>query len=1674
MFRSHRHRAEKRDRIDFKFSNFQALQVPKGWDKLFVSIVSVETGKTIAKSSKASVRNGNCQWTESISESIQLSQDDASKDLEECPFKFVVAMGSARSGVLGEVTVNLTGYINSRAASPALFPLKKCNHGTILQVKIQCLTPRARVRDEQRKETNSHPEDLNADYDDMDKKSDGSDYAFSQSFGSSSSNNLGSTSHPGDLASRDPSFSASGSHHSSDSADGSIGGTNFSPRNNLTADAYNLIGRQDSNGSYSIDDHSQSNHASFNSKVTSSGSNLKNQRPELWQNSSPVHATPSLRNAGSSKDVEAAEDTVKELRSEARMWERNARKLMQDLDILKKEFSDQSMHQADLDMELSAAHAERDGLKQEIEQLKVLLEETMVKQTASENSKFQSKGMSRIQKELEDEIQFHQESNADLTLRLKKTQESNIELLSILQELEETIEKQRLEIDNLSPQKSKLNDLENCSQDNEDSEELISNMEGSNVGVTPESQDKEGAEDKLKLVLQLKELQESHKSLQTSVELLEKVVEDKNQEIEVERSLKNQMLFNTEAKWRHELSAKEEQILNLEARLSDSLNVQCSEDIGFVNVNGSNLDLLKEIEVLRAKVQELEGDCNELTDENLELVLKLKESKKDQTGGTLFHSFPSEDNVSANASESEVSDVRSQMFKLEEGMNKEMGNVGVATEHLQLQLLDFQKKCNDLEFQLQTFKDKACELDSELQNSQEKVEKQEMTIAALQRQLISFQAVELDREDQLTVPSTTIFESNGEIEMPKIFSELFEQLQLALAYVQEPWYNFDLVNTECENVLNNSEELNVITQKDQAELVLNNFVKLNKLLEAEISKFEEVIHHNEAERKEIGGKVTGALKKLDIYDSKENTLHHSIQEIEHFSMEPEAKVSGLNKEPIAKRSEIRELEAGLSLKEEELEVLRCSKSELESQVSNLQKEKGHLEENMEALLRESSITSKCLDDARNNLMVLSSSLDSHVSANKILERKLLELESGKCELELHLSELEEENIQLSERISGLEAQLRYFTDERESIRLELENSKAFSLSLKDEIGRLGVEMEAQKLDLKQKLQDMQKRWSEAHEECEYLKRANPKLQSTAENLIEECSSLQELNRELRKQKMELHERCTLLETDLRESQERFSVSFKKVQVLEKALSSMQMDIASKEKFLMSELDALLRENKEHEEKLMEESLLNQMYLEKEIETENLQREIAHLTEQISATHDERERKGSDAVFEVSSLRVDKAKLENVLQEVQLRIKSTENELDTLRAESGAKVQTLIFELAASKQNQELLMADNEKLIRSLEDAKASEDKLKNNVNMLERKLSASEYERQQVVEEITTLKAQLQKIAHLQEEVLALKSSLNETKFEKEKLEASLQVLSEDCEELKAERVLFLEKISSIHNAVSELEDCRCAKVALEEKLLRLEGDLTAREALCAHDAELKNELSRIKRGNSQFQRKIQLLEEEKEEYMKKAQTFEEELKLKKEEKHGQSESRNKDLSGAFPTRGELDLLKDEMENNAQHQEIWTPSLKTSPMQELPEGQQNLNAYQYGREDDSFCHGQSGSPRIIGVDLLSKIQLLENELTEALEANEMYKVQLRRLLSEEQNGHSDNPKQLTAEIEILKREGYEEKASLLEAELKEIRERYFHMSLRYAEVEAKREELVSELKTVKNGRRWFS
>ncbi|ONL92709.1 Myosin heavy chain-related protein, partial [Zea mays] len=1223
MFKLHRHRSSDRvgERFDFRFSNFRAVQVPAVSDRLFLSIVSVDSGRTIAKSSKVASRSGICQWPDTILEPIWFSKDEVSKEFEDCQYKIIVSLGSTKSGILGEIFLNLSNFLNIVDPTAISLPLKRCNAGTVLQLKVQCLGTKSKLsgvrslRDMAPRLDDRSPTPTN---DEMDNKSDCSDGMFNRSVRSSSENHLVGT-YQDESGNRETSFSAPGSHRSSNSGDSTADRTNFSPRDNSSGGLY--VGRQDSASSYASyvsagrgDDGLRSNNSSFSSRA--SGPNLlQGNTPKIFSNGL---SQLSMGASDSSKDLlEAAEETIEELRDEAKMWERHSRKLKADLEMLKKECSEKSKQHAELAGELSAAQAERDSYRHEIEELKSSLQDVNTRQTITGTPK--RSDWIDLQKELEGE------------------------------ELEETIEEQRVEISKISKVKQTAD---------------------------PE----------------------------------------------------NGLLVKEDKEWAKKLSMKDDEITVLREKLDRALNIG---NAGGAGSNAIYLELEKENEILRAKIQELEKDCSELTDENLELIYKLKEN------GLTKGQVPR----ISNNNELQFEKLTSRIRQLEEELrNKEMLRDDSFSESSTSNADELQRKCADLELKLLNFRSQTCELEEKFQKSQEELEQRNLELSELRRKLNGLHSTELE-----------VFESGA-------------------------------------------------TWKYQS-------------------------------------------RTADLEDT-----------------EPETDT----------------LKARFELQLQENDDLRSSKVEMENFISEIQAEKSQLEERLSVSLKESSITSKCLDEVRKDILVLSSSIDSHVSANKVLERNIIELESCKAELELHVSELEQENIELSERISGLEAQLTYLTNEKESSELQIHDSRSLIINLKDKVERQQSEMETQRLEFKQKQQESQRRLSETQDDSEVLRRSNSKLQSTVESLIEECSSLQNLTADLKRQKLEMHGHLTQKEQELDESKKRNFEFSKTVEFLEAKLSSLHKDVSSKEQSLLSELESIFQEHMEQEERINRAHfMLNKIEKEKTLEVENLKREVVSLTAQVSSTHEERESATLDAIREVSVLRADKAKLEANLQDVSTQLRHYESQLEDLRKESKNKIKGLVDSLNASKQSEEMLTSDAEHMKKLMEAARSNEDTLRKTSNELELKLKSSDYEKQQMLEEISGLKLQVQKIMNLQDEVFKLQSSLDEAKFGKGKLEEILRSVTEECEELKAQKAMLTDKVSDMQETLRNGEEEKRNRIAMQAKLVRLESDLSASEASHVHEAELKNELSRIKRSNSEYQRKIQSLEQENEDLTRRVQTME-------------------------------------------------------------------------------------------------------------------------------------------------------------------------------------------------------
>uniref|UniRef100_J3N4M6 C2 NT-type domain-containing protein n=1 Tax=Oryza brachyantha TaxID=4533 RepID=J3N4M6_ORYBR len=1282
------------ERVEFRFSGFRAVQVPVVSDRLILSIVAVDTGKTIAKSTKAAALSGICQWPDSILEPIWFSQDEVSKEFHDCQCRFVVSMGSTENGILGEVLLNMTNYLSSLDSNAISLPLEKCNSGTTLQLNIQCLGTNSKTSTTDR--------------------------------------------------------------------------INVTPRDNSNDELY--IRRHASVSPVSIhisaghsDEVTRSNNSSFSSRTPA-------QNMLQGINAQPFARDLSQLSSGASdvsKDIlNNAEEAIDELRGEAKMWERKSRKLKRGLETLKKESADKSKKQSELALELAASNSERDALRQEIEELKCSLEQATEHQIISGSPR--SGDVIELHKEVKDDIQFLKESNVNLSTQLKKTQDANIELVSILQELEETIEVQRVEISNIS---------------------RASNL------------------------------------------------------IDHEAS-KNDILIQENVEWARELSLKEDEIAMLREKLHRMLNVENPNNEGSDVIY---LELEKENDFLKVKIQELEKDCSELTDENMELIYKLKEVSGIARGDDLC--VPN---------------------------NEEVANEGDLFDSSTSKVKYLETKCADLELKLNSCRSESSELEEKLQKSQDELKDRTLELSDLRDKLSGFHATEMEEGDTGSAKSyksrtEKLDENNNETELDALRSTVV------------------LKEQEIESLQHSKKEM-------------ENFLSE---IENEKNKLEE--------------RLEAALKECSITST---CLNEVREELLVLTSSVDSHVSTNNV---------------LETKISELEIYKVS---LELHISKLE------QENIEQL-KECSITSACLNEVREELLVLTSSVDSHVSTNNVLETKISELEIYKGSLELHISKLEQENIELSDSICGIEAQLNYLTSEMELSMLQLDESRSLITDLNDNLIQQQAEVEAQKVELKKNQLESDRRLSEVQEDSETLRRSNAKLQSTVDRAVEECKSLQTLTADLKKQKLEVHGYAAHLEQELEQSKRKTMDFCKTLEFLDAKLSSLQKDISFKEQSLLSELENIFQEHKEHEERIKHAHfLLNKIEKEKIVELSNLEREVVSLTAQVSSTQEERENSTLDTIREVSILRADKAKLEANLEDVNAQMIHYKSQLEDLQ-ESKAKIKGLVDSLNASKQNEEMLATDVDHMRRSIEDARSNENDLRKTLCELELKFKSSDYEKHQIIEEISGLKIQVCKISALQDEILTLQNSLDKAKFEKGKLEGLLQSLSEECEELKSQKGISTDKVACLQDTLNVANEEKQSEISKQTKPVMLDDDTPANETSHVLEAELKSELSIIKGANSEYQQKIHSLEKENEDLMRRSQLMEKELELKT----NQNKHENINKQG-----------NDANENG------------DSPVNDVPE-------------------------------LQSKIQLLETRLAEALEESKLYRGQLKSPIPE---GNSTN------------------------------------------------------------------
>ncbi|CAI5993066.1 unnamed protein product [Closterium sp. NIES-65] len=132
MFKGLRGRVK--EKFEFRF-RFHATRIPlSGYDQLCVSVISCDSGRTEAQTTKSAVRNGICQWPETVTHVVKIARNPKTKAYEPKAYRFVVSTGGTWGTVLGEATLNLVDFIKYRQLDQRALPLAA---GSVLHATLQ-------------------------------------------------------------------------------------------------------------------------------------------------------------------------------------------------------------------------------------------------------------------------------------------------------------------------------------------------------------------------------------------------------------------------------------------------------------------------------------------------------------------------------------------------------------------------------------------------------------------------------------------------------------------------------------------------------------------------------------------------------------------------------------------------------------------------------------------------------------------------------------------------------------------------------------------------------------------------------------------------------------------------------------------------------------------------------------------------------------------------------------------------------------------------------------------------------------------------------------------------------------------------------------------------------------------------------------------------------------------------------------------------------------------------------------------------------------------------------------------------------------------------------------------------------------------------------------------------
>ncbi|KAL4383481.1 hypothetical protein GQ457_15G002140 [Hibiscus cannabinus] len=723
---------------------------------------------------------------------------------------------------------------------------------------------------------------------------------------------------------------------------------------------------------------------------------------------------------------------------------------------------------------------------------------------------------------------------------------------------------------------------------------------------------------------------------------------------------------------------------------------------------------------------------------------------------------------------------------------------------------------------------------------------------------------------------------------------------------------------------------------------------------------------------------------------------------------------------LSRQVEVSELELQ-SLKKQ---ILKENKRthDLSRQISSLKEERDAVKKEFERLKSMKNMDEEVSDGG---------SEDESKGSKVLLQEIRQELEHEKelnANLRLQLQKTDDSNSNLILAVRDLNEMLEQKNREIARLSSEIEASTSVEQHDADEVHMMKQTI----TDLNSELEFYKKHKEELEMHIEELSQENDKILSQLrQNQQQESMKTENESSEYLATINELESQVQTLEDKIKQQAEDYSESLIAINELESQVKELSKELENRTQGFEEELDALIYAKTEQEERAIRaEEALRTTRSKNAANAERLQEEFQKLSVEMAGKFDENEKMTMKAVAEANDLELQKINLEEMLQEAN-------EELRLLKDRSVIEREDLTYQLdLKEKQIAEMSMELDDKTAQleyAQKQEKEKQEAFSKEIQMLKTEIKKLEEQRSQFSDQAKQ-SDETKQVKASNEKTEMLIQRWNKERDELEKKIASAKKETEKAQkQLISTRSLKDKKEMVISNLQSEMEDIRVECNDLKHSLLREERE---KEKLRNQVSELKNDLQKKEEEVSSIQKEL------------KSKGGQVDIPARS----GHSASAPQESKDITSLQKKMKLLKEQINlkeaalkstaNSATEKE----SNLSNMIEELESIMEQLKICHCSSSDQ--CQKEQGKLRD---KLHSKMTTAEGKLSSTIAVPVESDAKFAELLSEV--------------------EGLKERNKSMERELKDMEERYSEISLKFAEVEGERQQLVMTVRNLKNGKK---